>query len=266
MAQVQVQPGRRSGLDHPAVLCAQARRRARQRAVVRDVLMDPSEPRPGRPAASAKPGAAEMRSGRVLSQAVVWLPQAASPSASVGAAETQDQAHASAEAVAGLPAPCLARPFQAAQSAAQAWLAHPAASARLAAAAAGVAEAALRDAAVEVVQPQAAGRAEAARSAAQRAAAEVAAVAQHAAAGVAAAQHGAAVAAAAQHAAAGVAGAAARASAAGVVELRVSPGVPQRAAQASPLAFHRDQALPWPARPPSARFARATVGWRSALP
>jgi hypothetical protein len=142
-------------------------------------------------------------------------------------------------------------------------LAHPAASARLVAAA----EAALRDAAVEAVQPQAAGRAEAARSAAQHAAAEVAAAAQHGAAGAAAAaQHGAVVAAAALHAAAGVAAEAAA---------RVSAGVPQRAAlalQAPALAlpsawvFHRDQVLPWPARPPSARFARATAGWRSALP
>jgi hypothetical protein len=175
------------------------------------------------------------------------------------AATLGHRAHASAEAVAGLPAPSLVRPFPAAQGAAQVRSAHPAASARWVAGA-GVAEAALRDAAVEAVQPQAAGRAQAAQAAAQHAAAEVAAAALHAAAGVAAAQHG--VAAAAEGAAAGAAE-------------RASAGVPRRAALALPApalalpsvsVFHRDQALPWPARPPSARFAHAMASLRGASP
>jgi hypothetical protein len=138
-------------------------------------------------------------------------------------------------------------------------MAHPAASARLV----GAAEAAVRDVAVGAVQPQAAGRAEAAQSAAPHAAAEVAAAAPHAGAGVAAvAQHAAEVAAVARHAA----GAAA-------AEAPASAGVPQRAALALPVlalasawVFRLDPTLPWPARPPSARFARATVGWRNAWP
>jgi colicin import membrane protein len=236
MAQFRVQPDRRSGLGPPAVPSAQAHRRARFGSAARRETIVCLQA-----TASAK------QSARASSpEPIVWLLGTASLKAQVAAAEMRNpQAHASAEAVAGLPALSLARPFPAAQSAAR--LAHPAASARLV----GAAEAAVRDAAVEAVQPQAAGRAEAAQSAAQHAAAEAV---PHAAAGVAAVAQHAVAEAAAPHAA-------------GVVAAEpASAGAPQRAALALPVlalasawAFRLDPTLPWPARPPSARFARATA-------
>jgi hypothetical protein len=180
------------------------------------------------PAVQQTASAKAMASARASSpEPIVWPLGTASATPQV-AAMLGRQAPASAEAAPGSPAETLARPFRAAQAAA-----HPAASAQPA--------------------PQDAAGAAAVGVAAEHAAAVAA---QHAGAAVAEAAPQASV-------AAGVAAAAARAS----------PGVPQRAALAlpalalpSPLACHRDQALPWPARPPSARFARATEGWRSALP
>jgi hypothetical protein len=60
---------------------------------------------------------------------------------------------------------------------------------------------------------------------------------------------------------------AARVAAAGVVrrpEARGEPGVAR--SSAAPWAFHPDQVLPWPARPPAARLAREMEGLRIASP
>jgi hypothetical protein len=199
--------------------------------------------------APAQIGAAETLSARASSpEPIVWPPRAVS-SPRAQAAEMRDhQAHASAEAVPGQAEETPACPFQAA---AQARLVLPVPSARLA----GAVEAAVRDVAVEAVQPQAAAHAEAAAQ--DAAAAGVAVAGPHAVA--------AAVAAPQASAAAAVVAAAQR-DAVGVPVRPRAALAAQPAARASPLACRRDQALPWPVPLPAARFARAMPRLRIALP